>query len=290
MLSRPHDHFARAFNMQYAIGAFNTSNLELTQAIITAASKQKSPVIIQASEGAIAYAGLPVLVGMIKTLAEAAPVPVILHLDHGKDVVLAKQCIDAGFTSVMIDASTKQLEENIAITREVVTYAHDRGVWVEAELGSILGTEGALELQGKQTPEDMFTKPSDAKQFATATGVDALAVSVGTIHGAFTGQEYIRFELLEEIEKTLPEMPLVVHGASGIADEHLEKVATSNVCKINVDTELRIAFDQAVRAYYQESHDKIDIREILGPARDAAQAVVEAKMKLFGSANKATVK
>lgn len=287
MLSRPHDLFAQAFNMQYAIGAFNTSNLELTQAIIFAATKQQSPVIIQASEGAIAYAGLPVLVGMIKTIAEANPVPVVLHLDHGKDVALAKQCIDAGFTSVMIDASTKQLEENIAITRDVVTYAHDRGVWVEAELGSILGTEGALELHGKQTPEDMFTKPTDAKKFVEATGVDALAVSVGTIHGAFTGQEYIRFELLEAIEKILPDMPLVVHGASGIADEHLQKVATSNVCKINVDTELRIAFDQAIRAYYQETHDKIDIREILGPARDAAQAVVEAKMKLFGSSGKA---
>lgn len=290
MLSRPHDLFARAFNMQYAIGAFNTSNLELTQAIIFAATKQQSPVIVQASEGAIAYAGLPVLVGIIKTLADTAPVPIVLHLDHGKDVALAKQCIDAGFTSVMIDASAKSLEENIGITRDIVTYAHDRGVWVEAELGSILGTEGALELHGKQTPEDMFTKPADAKKFVAATSVDALAVSVGTIHGAFTGQEYIRFELLEEIEKILPDMPLVVHGASGIADEHLQKVATSNVCKINVDTELRIAFDQAVRAYYQETHDKIDIREILGPARDAAQAVVEAKMKLFGSAGKATVK
>lgn len=290
MLVRPHEHFARAFNMQYAIGAFNTSNLELSQAIISGATKQQSPVIIQASEGAIAYATLSVLVGIIKTLAEAAPVPIILHLDHGKDVSLAKQCIDAGFTSVMIDASSKSLEENIATTREVVTYAHDRGVWVEAELGSILGTEGALELAGKQTPDAMLTNPADAKQFVTTTGVDALAVSVGTIHGAFSGQEYIRFELLEEIEKTLPEMPLVIHGASGLADEHLQRVATSNVCKINVDTELRIAFDQAVRAYYQDQHDKIDIREILGPARDAAQAVVAAKLKLFGSAGKAGVK
>ncbi len=287
MLSRPHDLFAQAFNMQYAIGAFNTSNLELTQAIIGAAAAQDSPVIVQTSEGAIEYAGLAVLTTIVKLLAEEAKVPVVLHLDHGKSFGRAKDCIDAGFTSVMIDASTKSFEENIEITRDVVLYAHDRGVWVEAELGAILGTEGALELEGKKTPDAYLTSPAQAKEFSAATGIDALAVSVGTIHGAFTGQEYIRFELLEEIQKTLPETPLVVHGASGIADDHLREVATSNVCKINVDTELRVAFDRAVRAYYQQTHEKIDIREMLGPAREAAQAVVEHKITLFGSAGKA---
>lgn len=290
MLVRPHDYFAQAFNLQYAIGAFNTSNLELTQAIIAAAVAKDSPVIIQTSEGAISYAGLPTLVAMIKAIAAPAPVPVILHLDHGKDVGVIKQCIDAGYTSVMIDASAKPLAENISVTKEIVAYAHDRGVWVEAELGAILGTEGALDLHGQRTPETILTRPQDVKQFYESTGIDALAVSVGTIHGAFTGQEYIRFELLAEIEQTVPNLPLVVHGASGIADDHLHQVANSNVCKINVDTELRIAFDRAVRAYYQQAHDKIDIRELLGPARDAVQAVVAAKMDIFGSAGKATVK
>ncbi len=289
MLVRPHEYMAQAFNMQYAIGAFNTSNLELTQAIIGAATAAASPVIVQTSEGAIAYASLPVITAIIKTLANATTAPVIMHLDHGKDVKLVKQCIDAGYTSVMIDASTKPLPENIRITQEVVAYAHDRGVWVEAELGAILGTEGALKLGGAKTPDDMFTHPRDVAQFVAATKVDALAVSVGTIHGAFTGQEYIRFELLAEIERVVPQLPLVVHGASGIADDHLQQVATSNVCKINVDTELRIAFDAAVKAYYQQSHDKIDTREILGPARDAVQAVVVAKMGLFGSTGRAKV-
>ena len=276
--------------MQYAIGAFNTSNLEFAQAIIAAATAERSPVIVQTSEGAIEYAGLPTIVAIIKTLAEAAPVPVILHLDHGKDLTLIKHCIDAGYTSVMIDASAHPLPENICRTQEIVSYAHDRGVWVEAELGAILGNEGAIKLGGQRTPDEILTRPQDVKQFFDMTGIDALAVSIGTIHGAFTGQEYIRFELLTEIERTVPALPLVIHGASGIADEHLHQVATSNVCKINVDTELRLAFNQAVQAYYARPHDKIDIREILGPARDAVQATVAAKLNIFGSTGKAGVK
>lgn len=287
MLVRPHEHVARAFNMQYAIGAFNTSNLELTQAIIWAATARKAPVIIQTSEGAIDYAGLTLLSELVKKLANESPVPVILHLDHGRSLSRVKACIDVGFTSVMIDASTEPLTKNTAITKEVVDYAHARGVWVEAELGTMLGTEGALKLGGQQTPDNLLTDPTQAQSFATTTGVDALAVAVGTIHGAFTGQEYIRFDLLNAIQKAVPELPLVIHGASGIADDHLRDVATSNVCKINVDTELRIAFDQAVRAYYHNSHEKIDLREMLGPARDAVQHVVEAKIQLFGSAGKA---
>src|SRR3989344_294587 len=170
MLVRPHDYFAQAFNMQYAIGAFNTSNLELAQAIIAAATAERSPVIVQTSEGAIEYAGLPTIVAIIKTLAEAAPVPVILHLDHGKDLTLIKHCIDAGYTSVMIDASAHPLPENICRTQEIVSYAHDRGVWVEAELGAILGNEGAIDLDGKQTPDSFLTKPDQAEQFVTTTG------------------------------------------------------------------------------------------------------------------------
>lgn len=289
MFAKPAKLFGQAFNMQYAIGAFNVSNMEFAQAVIWAAEAKKSPVIVQTSEGAIEYASLPLIVQIVKQLAETVTVPVVLHLDHGQNIELIKACIDAGFTSVMIDMSKKSLAENISHTRDVVSYAHDRGVWVEAELGAILGTEGAIELAGERTPDDLLTNPKDAKQFVTETGVDSLAVSVGTIHGAFSGQEYIRFETLQEIESILPTTPLVVHGASGIAPKHLQEVALSHVCKINIDTELRIAFDQAVRAYTKETHAKLDPREMLGAARDAVQKVVEEKMVLFGSAGKATL-
>lgn len=289
MLVKPHQLFGSAFNMQYAIGAFNASNLEFVQAIAWAAQEKESPVIIQTSEGAIEYAGLPVIAMLIRQLAEEVTVPVVMHLDHGKDVDLLKKCIDAGYTSVMIDMSAKPLAENIAVTQEVVAYAHERGVWVEAELGAILGTEGAIKLRGERTPDSFLTNPAEAERFVKETKVDCLAVSVGTIHGAFTGQEYVRFELLEAVEKQLPTTPLVVHGASGIADEHLRRIATSNVCKINVDTELRIVFDQAVRSYFKEKHEKLDPRDMLGGGRDAIQKLVEEKMDVFGSTGKAAV-
>jgi fructose-bisphosphate aldolase, class II len=287
MLVKPHDLFAKARNTGYAIGAFNTSNLELSQAIIGAAIVKQAPVIIQTSEGAIEYAGLKVLTSIVSQLAADTDVPVVLHLDHGKSVEIAKQCIEAGYTSIMIDASKRPLNENMALTRDVVNYAHQRGVWVEAEIGAILGSEGLADLEGGRTPEDMFTKPEDAQQFVQVTGADALAVSVGTIHGAFSGQEYIRFELLKEIEQAVPETPLVLHGASGISNEHLKEAATMNVCKVNVDTEMRIAFERAVKAYFNEEHDKYDPRNIIGPARDAVQAVVEDKIDIFGSAGQA---
>ena len=273
--------------MQYAVGAFNTYHLEVSQAILWAAQEQQSPVIIQTSESAIKYAGLPQIVAIVTTLAKEIDVPVVLHLDHGKSLEQAKACIEAGYTSVMIDAGTEPLEKNIAIVKEVVTAAHQRGVWVEAELGAILGVEGALGLGGEKTPEDMMTKPAQAREFVEKTGIDALAVSVGTIHGAFSGQEYIRWQILEELEKELPNFPLVVHGASGIEAKDLAKVALTNVCKVNVDTEVRIAFEAAVKSYFDEAHKKVDPRAILRPARDAAQAVVAEKMKIFGSAGRA---
>lgn len=272
-----------ALHNQYAVGAFNTSNLELTQAIIKAAASLESAVVVQTSQGAIDYAGLDVLAGIIKAVAEEYNVPVIMNLDHGKSFKIARQCIDAGYTSVMIDASKETFAANIALTKEVVEMAHARGVWVEAELGAILGAEGAKDLKGARTPDSFFTNPGQVLEFIERTGVDALAISVGTIHGAFSGQEYIRFELLEEIEKIVPDIPLVMHGASGITTEHLQRVATKNVCKINVDTEMRIAFDAAVKSYFDVSHDKLDPRKILGPARSAVQNVVEEKIKAFGS-------
>jgi fructose-bisphosphate aldolase, class II len=202
---------------------------------------------------------------------------------------MAKKCIEAGYTSVMIDASTKPLEENIQITRSVVEYAHARGVWVEAELGAIVGKEGIKDLGGKTTPNDFLTKPEQVHDFVRDTGVNALAVSVGTIHGAFTGQEYIRFELLQQIEDIVPHLPLVLHGASGLADEHLKKACGMHVTKVNVDTELRVAFERAVRAYFDETHDSVDPRKILGPAREAVQQVVEQKIGIFGSEKMAKV-
>jgi fructose-bisphosphate aldolase class II len=281
--------FSHALSSGYAIGAFNTSNLEVTQAIIAAAEAQHSPVIVQTSEGAIKYAGLPQIAGIVASVASGANVPVVLHLDHGQSLEMAIKCIEAGYTSVMIDASKKPLPDNIRITAEVVEYAHEHGVWVEAELGAILGAEGAHKLAGGQTPDDFLTDPKQAREFVDATKVDALAVSVGTIHGAFTGQEYVRFELLEELEKIVPEIPLVVHGASGLAEETLAKVAKSRVCKINIDTEVRIAVEAAIAAYFTTTHDSTDYRDIFGAARAAAQQAVEQKMKVFGSAGQATV-
>ncbi|OGY37923.1 MAG: hypothetical protein A3E36_02555 [Candidatus Andersenbacteria bacterium RIFCSPHIGHO2_12_FULL_45_11b] len=289
MLSKPHAIFADALASDFAIGAFNTSNMELTQGIIRAADRQKSPVIVQTSEGAIEYAGLQVLSSIIKTLAGQASVPVIMHLDHGKSLDTAKRCIEAGYTSVMIDQSTLPFEQNIKNTKEVVEYAHARGVWVEAELGAIIGNEGVKDLHGGQTPDSFLTDPEQAKQFVESTGVDALAVSVGTIHGAFSGQEYIRFELLHEIQSILPQVPLVLHGASGLSSDNLTQACKTHVCKVNVDTELRIGFERAVKAYFDNAHDSYDPRKILGPGRDAVEAIVAEKITLFGSAGTAGI-
>lgn len=289
MLVKPHSLFREALSGGWALGAFNTSNLEVVQAIVWAAEAKASPVIVQTSEGAIEYAGLKQIVGIVQSLADEASVPVVLHLDHGKSMEIIQECIEAGYGSVMIDASSKVFAKNVALTKQAVEYAHERGVWVEAELGAILGAEGAVELQGGKTPEATLTEPSQAGEFVEATGVDALAVAVGTIHGAFTGQEYIRFELLQEIESVLQNMPLVLHGASGIADKHIEEAATTHVAKINVDTEIRIVFEEAVSAYLSEQHDKIDPRKMLAPAREAVQRAVEKKLELFGAAGKASV-
>ncbi len=273
----------------YAIGAFNASNMEIAQAIVRAAALKKSPVIVQTSEGAIEYAGLSLIASIIKVLASEASVPVVMHLDHGKKFETVKKCIEAGYTSVMIDTSTLPFEENIQRTLEVVEYAHARGVWVEAELGAIVGKEGIKDLHGNSTPDSFLTDVKQAEEFVQKTGIDSLAVSVGTIHGAFTGQEYIRFELLEEIQRTVPNIPLVLHGASGIASEHLRKACETHVSKVNVDTELRIAFEQASGAYFKTSHDSYDPRNVMRPARDAMQKVVEEKMDLFGSSGTAAI-
>lgn len=289
MLTKPHQILRDALHAEYAIGAFNASNMEMVQAIARAAEKCSSPVIVQTSEGALEYATLEVLSNIIATIAKKSSVPIIMHLDHGKSLDMVKRCIEAGYTSVMIDLATLPFEKNIMDTREVVQYAHARGVWVEAELGAIVGHEGVKDLRGGTTPESFFTDPKQAKEFVEKTSVDALAVSVGTIHGAFTGQEYIRFELLAEIQYAVPDIPLVIHGASGISSVHLRKACETHVCKVNVDTELRIAFERAAGAYFTTAHDSYDPRKILGPARDAMQMVVEEKIRLFGSSKTAAI-
>lgn len=289
MLVKPHQILTDALHAEYAIGAFNASNMEMVQAIVRGAEQCASPVIVQTSEGALEYATLPLLATIISSVAKKSSVPVVMHLDHGKSFDTVRRCIEAGYTSVMIDTSTLPFEENIAKTKEVVAYAHDRGVWVEAELGAIVGHEGIKDLHGGQTPDSFLTDPTQAREFVDRTGVDALAVSVGTIHGAFTGQEYIRFELLETIQEVVSDIPLVIHGASGIASAHLKKACAMHVCKVNVDTELRIAFERAAQAYFGQSHDSYDPRKILGPARDAMQGVVEEKIKLFGSSKTAAI-
>ncbi len=289
MLVKPDHYLRKALKSDYALGAFNTSNLELTQAIIAGAEAQQSPVIVETSEGAIKYAGLETLRGIVSILADQTDVPVALHLDHGHSLEVVKQCIEVGYTSVMIDASQAPLQENIAKVSQVVAYAHERGIWVEAELGAIMGAEGMAASGGKGTPEDFLTKPEEAENFIRATKADALAVSVGTIHGAFSGVEYIRFSLLEELGRKMPEVPLVLHGASGVADKQLRRAARMNIIKVNIDTEMRIAFTRAVKAYFDERHDDYDPREILGPAREAVQMVVEEKIKLLGTAGRAGV-
>lgn len=289
MLTKPHQIFQEAMAADYAIGAFNASNMEVAQAIIWGAEAKQSPVIIQTSEGAIKYAGLSTMGAIVKAIANEAKIPIVLHLDHGHDEELIKKCIEVGYTSVMIDASTEGFDANVQKTKRIVEYAHERGVWVEAELGAIVGKEGVKELKGGTTPDAFLTNPDQARLFVESTGVDALAISVGTIHGAFSGQEYIRFELLEEIQNEVPNIPLVLHGASGISDKHLQQAVATHVCKVNVDTELRIAFEQAVAAYFTEKHDSVDPRDILGPAREAVQHVVENKIALFGSENVARI-
>ncbi len=285
-LVAPRALFARALRERWALGAFNTSNLEVTQAIAWALRDARAPGIIQTSEGALQYAGLTTLRDIIRDVAARVSVPVVLHLDHGKSFETAVQCIQAGFGSVMIDGSLLPLLENIALTKRVVELAHARGVWVEGEVGILQGKEGLRE--GSLTfSEEGLTDPREAADFVEQTGVDALAVSVGTAHGAFRGREEIRFERLEAIHAAVP-IPLVLHGASGIPDGALRRAVELGVAKVNIDTELREAFHEALTSHREETEGhSIDPRSLLRPAREAVQAVVVEKVGLLGSAGKA---
>ena len=301
--------FEKSMKEKFAIGAFNVNNMELIQAIVDAAAENNSPVILQASSSAIKYARINYLMKMVEAASEEHPnVPIAMHLDHGPDFETCKMCVDAGFTSVMFDGSKYDFEENIRLTKEVVDYAHSKGVVVEAELGKLAGIEDEVNVSAS---EAMYTDPSQAEEFVRRTGVDSLAIAIGTSHGAykFKGEAKLRFDILKEIKERIPNTPIVLHGAStvipelvemcnkfggdipgakGVPDEILHEASISGVSKINVDTDLRLAMTAAIRKVFNEEPNAFDPRKYLKPARDLVKETVSHKIKdVFGSANKA---
>ena len=290
--------FSKAYAGGYAVGAFNVNNMEIVQGITEAAAEHKAPVILQVSKGARAYANHTYLMKLVEAAVEETGLPIALHLDHGDSYELCKSCIDGGFTSVMIDASSKSFEDNIALTRKVVEYAHDHGVVVEAELGKLAGIEDAVNVAAKDA---QFTDPDQVEEFVGKTGVDSLAIAIGTSHGAykFKGQPQLRFDILEEVSKRLPGFPIVLHGASsvpqdlvakinqyggsmpgaqGVPEDMLRKAASMAVCKINIDSDLRLAVTGAIREHFALNPSHFDPRQYLGPAREAVKQVVKHKL------------
>ena len=302
--------FKKAYEGHYAVGAFNVNNMEMIQAIVEAANECRSPVILQVCAGARKYANPVYLRHLVMAAVETTDIPVAMHLDHGADFEICKQSIDDGFTSVMIDASSKPWEENIAITKKVVEYAHDHGVVVEAELGKLAGIEDDVHVAADDA---MFTSPDEVQEFTARTGIDSLAIAIGTSHGAYKfkpGQDpKLRIDILEEIGRRLPGFPIVLHGASsvpqdqvavvnkfggsmpnaiGIPESELKKAAALAVCKINIDSDLRVAFTAACRKHFSEHPDHFDPRQYLGDARANMKEMVKHKIvDVLGSANKA---
>lgn len=300
--------FEKSMKEGFAIGAFNINNMEIIQGIIDAAQKQNSPVILQASSGAIKYARIKYLMKMVEAAVEETNIPIAIHLDHGPDFETCKMCIDNGFTSVMIDGSKYSFEENIALTKKVVDYAHERGVVVEAELGQLAGIEDDVNVSEEDAK---YTDPEQAKEFVERTDCDSLAIAIGTSHGAykFKGEAKLRMDILKQIKEKIPNTPIVLHGAStvipelvetcnnyggdipgakGVPDEILHEASISGVSKINVDTDLRLAFTGEIRKSLAENPGAFDPRKYLTPAREKITEVVEHKIKnVFGSSNKA---
>lgn len=273
----------RAEDGGYAVGGFNCNNMEIVQAIVAAAEAENSPVIMQASQGAIRYAGIDYIAAIAKLAAERAGVPVALHLDHGTSFEQVMRCIRAGFSSVMVDGSRLPLAENIALTRQVMDAARAVGVSVEAELGRIGGTEDDIAVSER---EAFFTDPEEAGIFVRETGVDALAVSIGTAHGQYKGVPKLDFPRLEKI-KSAAKIPIVLHGSSGVPDGDIREAIRLGVRKVNIDTDIRAAFVAAARKVLEEDPGEIDPRKVLGPAREAATEVIRQKIRVFGSSNKA---
>ena len=313
--------FKKAYDGGYAIGAFNVNNMEIIQGITEAAQEEKAPLILQVSKGARAYANHTYLVKLVEAaVIECPDIPIALHLDHGPDFETCKACIDGGFTSVMIDASSKPFEENIAITKKVVEYAHDHGVVVEAELGTLAGVEDDVKVSAE---DSSYTRPEEVEEFVTKTGCDSLAIAIGTSHGAYkftpaqcTRNEKgilvpppLRFDVLEEVSKRLPGFPIVLHGSSsvpqeyvkminehggkmpdaiGIPEEELRHAAELSVCKINIDSDLRLTMTGTIRQFFEEHPDKFDPREYLKPARANIKELVRHKLiHVLGCAGKA---
>ena len=268
---------------KYAVGAFNCNNMEIVQAIVAAAEAEKSPVIVQASQGAIKYAGIEYISTMTRLAAEKASVPVALHLDHGTSFAQVMQCVRNGFTSVMIDGSKLPLEQNIALTNKVIEAVRPLGVSVEAELGKIGGTEDDITVSER---EALFTDPVEAERFVHETHVDALAIAIGTAHGQYKGVPQLDFERLKEIRRRI-EAPIVLHGSSGVPDEAIREAISLGVCKVNIDTNIREAFVAAVRLALEKAPKEIDPRKALGPAREATIEIVREKIRIFGSNGKA---
>lgn len=302
--------FKKAYAGGYAIGAFNVNNMEIVQGITEAAGELNSPIILQVSAGARRYAQHEYLVNLVKAALELNDIPIALHLDHGADFDICKSCIDGGFTSVMIDASGKPFEENIAVTKKVVEYAHDKGVVVEAELGTLAGVEDEVKVSAENSS---YTNPNEVEEFVKRTGVDSLAIAIGTSHGAFKfkpgTKPQLRFDILEEVSKRLPEFPIVLHGASsvpqeyvkiinekggnladaiGVPEDQLRQAARSAVCKINIDSDLRLAMTAGVRQVLTDNPAAFDPREYLKVGRANVKAIVAHKIKeVLGSDGKA---
>ena len=299
--------FKNALKGGYGVGAFNFINIETLKSILDTAEENKSPVIVQCSTGAIKYAGVEVLSAIAREYARKMTVPVCLNLDHGQTYEDCKKCIDAGFTNVMIDASHLPYEENIALTKKVVEYAHSKGVTVEAELGVLAGVEDEV----SATEDDArYTDPKQAYEFVKATGVDSLAIAIGTSHGTvkFKGEAKLRFDILEEVEKLLPDFPIVLHGASsipqdmvklaeeygakltgscGIPETMLREACSHNVCKVNVDSDLRLSFTAGIRKHLTENPENVDMRKYNLAGMELIKNVVKDKMhNVFGSANR----
>lgn len=272
-----------AMKGNYAVGAFNCNNMEIVQAIVRAAEEENAPVIMQASQGAIKYAGIGFITAMAREAAANAKVPVALHLDHGTSFDQVMQCLRNGFSGVMIDGSKHPLEENIALTRQVIAAARPIGVSVEAELGKIGGTEDDITVSER---EAMFTDPAEAKYFVEQTGVDSLAVAIGTAHGQYKGEPKLDFERLKKIV-SMVDIPIVLHGSSGVPGEAVQEAIALGVRKVNIDTNIREAFVAACRKVLDADSREIDPRKVLGPAREAAVEVIREKIRIFGSSGKA---
>ncbi|MBQ3390835.1 MAG: class II fructose-1,6-bisphosphate aldolase [Clostridia bacterium] len=302
--------FKKAYEGGYAVGAFNVNNMEIIQGITEAAAQEKAPLILQVSAGARKYAKHVYLMKLVEAAVEDTGLPICLHLDHGDSFEICKSCIDGGFTSVMIDGSKYSFEENVALTRKVVEYAHSKGIVVEGELGRLAGVEDEVKVSAA---DSSYTDPAQVEEFVTRTGVDSLAIAIGTSHGAYKfkpgTKPQLRFDILEEVGKRLPGFPIVLHGASsvmqeyvaivnqfggkmpgaiGVPEEMLRKASEMAVCKINIDSDLRLAMTASVRKHLAENPEHFDPRQYLTPARDAIREVVAHKMRnVLGCSGKA---